>query len=360
MKTTVSRYSLCIGAAAAMLVGCNSQIQTNAPAAIGAAQMSDASRSMAHYTRTVTHLDRSESWMQPGKSKGPRLYVGDWNTNDVYVYDFPSGQQIGTLTGFSDPYGMCVDSEGDVYITNFNGGTLVEYAYGASKPKNIYATGGEPIGCSVSKKGDVSSTSFSPGEVVVYAKGNPKNARTYGDSSCEYIWTMGYDAKGDLAGVGEYSRIDICALLAGEKSETVLTENGGIIIDFPGGTSWDGKYIAVGDQEAHGSYQTGMWPAKISGTTITAVGKEIVLQDHCYGDYVDDVNPFFLGKGFVPITPASTHRAKYVIGPNSWCQGSGGGIHLWFYPSGKLDKYITLEGSGGAPYGVAVSDGPQK
>ena len=53
------------------------------------------------------------------KKKGALMYAGDWATNDVFVYDYPSGKQVGTLTGFDAPYGMCVDKKGDIYIRTF-------------------------------------------------------------------------------------------------------------------------------------------------------------------------------------------------------------------------------------------------
>jgi hypothetical protein len=155
--------------------------------------------------------------------------------------------------------------------------------------------------------------------VTVYAKGNPNDGTTYSDSSCEYMWTMGYDDKDDLIGVGEYTKIDVCALMAGSKSETTLTEQG-ITIDFPAGTIWDGKYIALGDQEAKGTYQTGMWPSTVSGTTITS-SSEAIFSDNCYSDYVDDVNPFVLGK---KNTPIDNKQGKVMVGTNSWCEATGG------------------------------------
>ncbi|MGB6522084.1 MAG: hypothetical protein WBE83_09960, partial [Candidatus Cybelea sp.] len=61
--------------------------------------------------------DRRPSYMAPDAKKKSRLmYVGDWATNDVFVYEYPSGDSVGTLSGFDAPYGMCVDKKGDVYI----------------------------------------------------------------------------------------------------------------------------------------------------------------------------------------------------------------------------------------------------
>lgn len=352
----LARAALGVCAAGAILAGCAPPPTTGVPGVTALSVWRDAALTIPNFVQPVVHPDHRQSFVRPDKGKGSELlYVGDWDTNDVYVYDYPSGKAVGTLTGFSEPYGMCVDAKGDVYISNFGSGMLIEYPPGADKPINTYDPGGEPIGCSVDIKGDVSATSFDPGEVTVYAKGNPKDGNTYSDSSCEYQWAMGYDDKDDLIGVGEYSNIDVCALPAGSKSEATLTEKD-ITIDFPGGSVWDGKYITLGDQEAGGTYQTGVWPSTLSGTTITAATSEVVFTDTCYSDYTDIVNPFFLGKTFTPVTLGTDRRAKYMIAPNLWCTDAGKpGVTVWHYPSGKPYRGVKLAKLPQEPYGVAVT-----
>ena len=125
-----------------------------------------------HYVQRFVHSDHGISWMLPqtAGSKTALLYGGDDETNDVYVYDYPRGKMVGTLTGFDGPDGMCVDAKGDVYIANFDSGNPVEYAHGGTKLLNTYDSGATPIGCAVDAKGDVAVTSFDPGEVAVFAK----------------------------------------------------------------------------------------------------------------------------------------------------------------------------------------------
>ena len=72
--------------------------------------------------------------MAPDAKKKSRLmYVGDWGTNDVFVYGYPSGERR-HYEGFDAPYGMCVCTKGDVYIANFYSGNVVEYAHGGTNP----------------------------------------------------------------------------------------------------------------------------------------------------------------------------------------------------------------------------------
>jgi hypothetical protein len=55
------------------------------------------------------------SWMLPDKKKGTTLvYSSDWLTEDVNVYEYPKGELVGQVAGFSYPYGGCVDAIGDV------------------------------------------------------------------------------------------------------------------------------------------------------------------------------------------------------------------------------------------------------
>ncbi|MFZ1018254.1 MAG: hypothetical protein WAN39_10315, partial [Candidatus Cybelea sp.] len=312
--------------------------------------------SMAHPMQMPVHPDRRASSMAAGASKrSGLLYAGDWETNAVYVFDYPSGKQVGVLTGLSAPYGMCVDAQGDIYIGNFYGKTLVEYAHGGKRPLKTYSVVGQPMGCSVDAKGDVSVTSFNPGEVIVFAGGDPSKGTTYA-GPCEFQWTMGYDDKGNLVGVGEESTgaIAACALLAGSKSIVVLSGccTGTMQIDSPAGTMWDGKYLAIGNQEMDGEFESGVYQATLSGTTLTVHG-QTVLTDTCFGNYTDVVNAFIVGK---KNTPVNRRQSKVVLGANLWCSdgGSGGGIPLWHYPAGG-PPFKHLANSLGEPYGAAVS-----
>src|ERR1700722_2699863 len=96
-----------------------------------------------------TSSGQHTSWMSPLASKKSKLlYVSAFNGSDVTVYDFPSGTQVGSLTGFSSPAGQCVDANGDVFIANFDSGAVDEYAHGGTTPIKTFATSGSAFGCS--------------------------------------------------------------------------------------------------------------------------------------------------------------------------------------------------------------------
>jgi hypothetical protein len=341
-------------ATAAMLAGCAvlRQAQDDMPPSVGVpgTALGDAALTMPHFVRGNVHPDHGSSWMDPAygingaRRKSRLLYVGDDSTNDVFVYEYNSGKQIGKLTGFDAPYGMCVDAKGDVYTANFDNGTVAEYARGGTTAINTYHPGGEPIGCAVNAKNDLAVTSFDPGDVTVFARGNPSKAKTYSDPDCEVLWTMGYDNKGNLVGIGEYSSIDVCALLAGAKTMTTLGTSPKITIDFPGGTAWDGKYYALAGENT-------ITQATLKNVTLTWVS-ETFLGDDCYGDNVDVYSPFIVGKKNTPINDT---QGNVLVNPNLACLFVGPGkVDYWHYPSGGL-PFKVLSPPPADPYGAAVS-----
>ena len=73
--------------------------------------------SMSAASKTVQSRS-GRSWMKSSSSGQDLLYVADQTTQDVYVYTYPQGQLVRTLTGFINPTGECVDSGGDVFIVS--------------------------------------------------------------------------------------------------------------------------------------------------------------------------------------------------------------------------------------------------
>jgi hypothetical protein len=350
-------------AAAALLAGCSGGSQGSAALSPPVPSLSlskshgnlglgDIALTMPHFVQRPAHPDRNRSSMSPdAKSNKKLLYVGDEET-DVYVYDYKSGKSVGMLTGFGGPYGMCVDASGDIYVANFDDQDAVEYSHGGAKVLNTYeVSGGTPIGCSVDSKGDVAVTSFDPGEVEVFAGGDPSKGTTY-SGTCYCLWTMGYDHSGNLIGGGETEDggREMCGLLSGATSITALPFSG--TINFPGGTMWDGKYIALTDQEAGDADETGIIRATLKGSTLTYVS-ETTFSDDCYSDYTDDVNPFIVGK---KNTPVNDKEGNANVGPNIWCEseGKGGKVDYWHYPAGG-QPYSSLSSPPPDPYGAVVS-----
>jgi hypothetical protein len=82
----------------------------------------------------------AQSWIDSKASKGTLLYVSDPGTATVGVFTFPKGRRIGTLKGFTQPMGECVDLSGNLYVTDKAALKIYEFAHGKSKPIQIIDT----------------------------------------------------------------------------------------------------------------------------------------------------------------------------------------------------------------------------
>ena len=129
--------------------------------------MVDGSRSgAANGGILAVHTNRSRSWMAPGAKGHTLLYVSNYDGNDVFVYTYPGGKLVGTLTGFYGPDGVCADKKGDVWIVNDyetnSGENIVEYKHGGTTPiATVYDPAYVPTNCSVNPiNGDLAVAKF--------------------------------------------------------------------------------------------------------------------------------------------------------------------------------------------------------
>jgi hypothetical protein len=283
----------------------------------------------------TTRQDPGPSWMDPSAKRDGLLYVSD--VNKVYVYTYPKGKLVGKLAGFSNPGGLCSDSKGNVWITNYNGASIVEYAHGGTQPvATLSDPGMGPGGCSVDPTtGDLAVTGYlksvngpsQPGAFAIYAKatGSP---HLY---SVPFAVTShcGYDNKGNLFvdGFG-WEEQPSFALVELRKSDTLVkpvTVNQ--TIGEPGAVQWDAKHLLIGDNEAKAIYQF-----TVHGGYATEVG-ELSIN---FGE--GRMGQFWL-QGSRLIVPT------YI--------GSGPSIRVYTYPGGA-GPVRTITGLD-SPFAVAVS-----
>jgi len=306
-------------AIAALLAGCAGNSLQTPPTALNAARSLTAGR----------------SWMDPDAKKGTLLYASDSAASVVNVYSYPRGKLVGTLTGFQTPQGMCVDKAGNVFITNSDLAEILEYAHGGTTPIATIADPDEhPIGCAISPiNGDLAATNifddtYSNGSLSLYrrARGTPKK---YTDPQIIADYFCGYDASGNLFVDGTAPAtfgFAFAELPKGGKSLQNITLNE--TIGGPGGVQWDGKYVAIADQEAPVIYQF-----TVTGSTGTEVG-----QTQTQGS--SDVVQFFI-------------HGNTVVGPNA----TSGQVMYWPYPAGGAQKKIISGFE--VPIGTAISE-PKK
>jgi hypothetical protein len=266
------------------------------------------------------------SWIQPDAKKKPLLYVSSVLSNDVYVYSYADQQLVGTLTGFEEPYGLCADKMGDVWIVDDGHQQVVEYKHGGASPIATLSDPGEyPEGCSVDPTtGNLAVTNFystsGNGSVAIYAHASGEPA-TYSDPSIANFRFCGYDNKGNLFadGASTSSEFAFAELPKGGSGLTNITLQQKI--EWPGGVQWDGKYVAVGDTDAGIIYRTNGAGGKVKGSTS--------LGDSNY------VNQFWIA-------------GKTVVAPSQ----DGGDVGLYTYPTGgSPSKTISVE----EPFGATLS-----
>ena len=322
------KYAVCITGTAVMLAGCGGSPSALAPTS--AASLSSIQSPLARMQSTLgaaritgatVHADLGRSWMAPGSASSQLLYVSDAGTNDVYVYSYPGLKLTGTLTGFHEPQGECTDAKGNVYITNTDKRTIVEYAHGNSKRLRLLRDdAGYPLGCAIDPTtGDLAVTNIynqpGPGEVAIYtnATGKPK---AYAIQSEYFYYFDAYDSSGNLyvSGRGPHGGTFALSMLpSGGTALQAMTVSGGTIY-FPGTVAWVGSSLVLGDQACNDANTSCLYEASVSGTTATITGTTR-LTDSC------------------DVVEAWVSSSVVAAGNYNYC-GSSSNVDLWAFPAG--------------------------
>jgi hypothetical protein len=283
---------------------------------------------------------KTRSWMLSDAKHRDLLYAAA-NNSTVYVFKYPNGTLVGTLSGFDFPYGLCVDRSGDIWITNSAGtGNIVEFAHGGTSPIATLNSGyGDPIGCSVDQKtGDLAVAYNLNGEgaVAVWpgASGNPT---IYIQSGVAFLY-CGYDDSGDLFIDGFQGRYLILRELpfGGSTLETITLDKNPTIYN-PGQAQWDGQYITVQRNYKPGS----VYRIKITGS-MGRIAETIKFS------------------GITRAVGASWIQGKTIVIPFGTERGAGATkLGFWPYPAGGApNKIIKSLSKGRAPIFTATTVSP--
>jgi len=318
MRLGFGRQALGIGLAVALLAGCGGQ--TSSPGTMGLMPSGRA----AH----------GGSWMKPGTSGSDLLYVSSRH-GDVYVFTYPGGTPVGTLTGFENPLGVCSDKNGNVWITNTKpsgtSGYLLEYAHGSTSPIAMLSDPNEaPQDCSVdATTGNLAVANGCDGGscnatigIYVNAQGTPTLYSTNPPMGAPY--TISYDGAGDVFVVGFEGvyKQGITWLPKGGSTVKVFPLRPHV---FPRGVRWDGKYLVI----SYPANQIRQY--KVQNGTGKATRRIIKLNGFCCGIYL------IQGSTFIGGSASNT-------------------ISFWHYPAGG-NPVLTISGPANA-VGVTVSVAP--
>lgn len=263
--------------------------------------------------------------MLPEAKSDDLLYVAADEPPAVYVFSYPSGKEVGTLYGLTGhAQGLCADSEGDVFVTEFDFGEdrIDEYAHGATSPSLTLTAPVEPNGCSIDPAtGNLAVALYYYGSssagVAIYAaaQGNP----TIYSVSNMTMSSPSYDTNGNLFVSGANAQgFQLVELPKGSSTFTSIAINSTI---FKGKywepIQWNAGNIAVGIPGGEGLRDYIIYRVAVSGSTGTVVGKTTLRLRR--GDFYVD-NAFCI------------QGAKVAV--NSVINGFDGREVVWPYPRG--------------------------
>lgn len=283
------------------------------------------------------------SWIRPDAKKKWLLYVSDDGQGAVDIYNYKSkrGELEGQITGFNSPLGECTDAAGNVYVADFHGYQIYEFAHGGTTPvATAYDYYGPPTGCAVDPTtGNIAVTNTvtrsAPGNLLIFSGGLSGTQTVISGKNIDLdsFSPPAYDPSGNLFFEGgTYSAAaSFVELPAGSGTLTLLH---GLKIDETAGTQWDGSYIAAVDQNYKNESKTAIHRVTISGSSVKIVHTTILADTCGSGDYVSIYQPFIGG---------SKGKADTVVAGNLAVECSYR-LDFWRYPKGGEPKRIMPAG----------------
>jgi hypothetical protein len=290
------------------------------------------------------HVNPGDSWMTPGSSSGDLLYVADASSNEVDVYSYPAGKQVGMLTGFEGLAFLCADSSGNVFVPNYGKSEILEYAHGGTTPiATLSDPDSTPYSCSFDPTtGNLAvanyTTTYGYGDIAIYEHVSGSR-QVYLDYDAGYVQFCAYDAKGNLfvegfdkTNSGDFFGLD--ELLRGAKLLTHITLDD--IPAFPTGLQWDGNYLAMGTGTVAGpsSGDTYVYHVQITRATGKTIGTTHLVER-------GPTSNFFIDGSAIVVTGGKPRTRTEVFA---------------YLSGGKPELTLTEK----APAGVVVSNGGSK
>jgi hypothetical protein len=349
-------YSLGI-AAAALLAACSGATQ---PPALSPPFTTSAARSGAiplHHDAldafiTVrqpgpAHPDRRKSWISPDAKRATRLaYVTDLGSGDISIFSLPKFTLKGTLTGFSQPQGMCSDTSGNVYVANTGTMQIFKISRAGAIVNTWDDAYGYPVGCAVDPAtGNLAVSDMfgvsGGGQVLVYNPGS--STPTVISNPAQYFYSfVGYGPNSALWTSGRTIYGDYMVSACGPSTCSTINLSGGTIY-FPGPVQWDGKRgnWVLFDQTCDGTSTTCSYPVSASG----ALGAATTYDNYNGGGVCG------MAQGVI-----AANNLNFVVGSDASCASSSAAIARWGYPAGGAPtNFATFSSPYAIPSGVAIS-----
>jgi hypothetical protein len=331
------RHGLTSVSLGAMLAGCGGSPPSVPPASTGAVP------------QARTHQPPARSWMAstaPGRSL---LYVT--NGEDVYVYTYPQGDLVGTLTGFISALGECVDSAGDVFIVSLadlsgSSSIIYEYAHGGTNPIATLHDPAPAFGCAIDPTsgnlavaGGYRSGLSTYGDVAIYpnAQGNPS---MYYSSTLPPFRLCGYDPKGNLYLSADTVYLDqdqLVRLPSGSGAFEQISLNHRLYVgsSAPSSVQWDGKYMTASSSVSRQPVY--LYRLRISGDNAKVIGTTTLSSKR---------NTLKSGQIWI--------QGNRALGADFNGKASGG-VDSWSYPNAGRPRPVVPHTANLFPFGITVS-----
>ena len=306
----------------------------------------------------VQTFDGRGSWMDPSAARGDLLYVTD-GVAKVYVYTYPQGRHVGTLTAFNNPMGECVDASGDVFVVWDIAATgsptdakITEYRHGGTKPIQTLDNGTAATGCAIDPTTEELAVAGSWDNYGSYlgALGTysyDTNTNQYTPITMQYLraWgafrMCGYDAQGNLFLSSDASNSTEAALTEvparnSSSFEAISVSKPLYSYGAPVSVQWDGKYLAVSSTPSQSPVT--LYRLSISGSTATIVGSTTLKSR---SNVMKTSQVWIQGRSVVD-ADYFQHRA---------------GVDRWSYPVAGSPHTVVPNGIQATLYGVVISKG---
>lgn len=292
----------------------------------------------------VVRSSRDKSWISPdAKTEPALLYTSNFTENRVDVYTLTAPHRlVGQLTGQNSPYGECSDTSGHVYITEYAGFAIVEYAHAGKSPiKTLSDPVGYPIGCSVDPKtGDLAVANFggiaSLGPSIAIYRHASGGAITYRPASQTSLWPPTYDDKGNLFVQGAFaSGYDLLELpSSGIPFKTISLP---FTLGFAGGVFWDGKYVASIDT-FYEANAIALVRRLIISHSRAVVANVTEYTDTCFGSESQFIQPAIEGTKLIAGNTVCVNAGSYRI--DFWKYAAGGDPTSFVNGAGTKDTSV--------------------
>lgn len=300
------------------------------------------------------HPDTRKSWISPDVNRSPRLFfVSDSGTNDVDIFTLPDFVPKGTITGFSEPQGMCTGTAGTVWVANTGTTQVMQLSRTGKLLNTINDAFGYPVSCAVNPaNGDLAVLN-------IFDFSGAGGAFVYSCPSCTpteltipefyYYYYGAYDPNGDLFVDGKNSSGSymLGEIPSGSPTGHLITvKSRGGTIHSPVVVQWykPSNYLVATDELCNTKNASCLDWVKISGSKGTIVGQT---------DLENPSGGQICGSFSVELDPLNE---KNVVGVNDDTCGSGSiSLDRWLYPAGGVPTNSADLSSLIEPIGGAIS-----